>query len=241
MVDARGRHVVDHLITADLAREMAQAPANTSWQWQQLDFSVPDDLACVDVVSRGDFRDWAKIEKQPHGDANAAKALAALRPKQPRKARRPRAAGVVRRARGRGRGRGRGPEDVDLGLVEGASESESESEGSDQDSGDEAADPAVPQPKKLQRERIFTEDGVPAGDISYVYGFMAIQMCIHCEFHGCKSMVQTHRVPDVKLVQRWLRDGQNLTRAQHEEAYYPTTQIALPKNRGRGRGRGRGG
>ena len=235
-VDSRGRQVIDHLVTADLAREMAQAPA-TTWQWQRWEFSVPDDLGCMEVVSRGGFRDWVKIQREPQGDANAAMALAALRPKQPRKARKPRDAGVVVR-RARGRGRGRNPEDVELDLEEGSGDESSEAE---PDSEDSAADVAVPKPKKLERSKIYAEDGAPAGDISFVYGFMDLSMCVQCAFHGCRAMVQMHRVPDIKKVERWLREGQHVNRVQHEEAYYPTTQIAPPKNRGRGRGRGSGG
>lgn len=104
---------------------------------------------------------------------------------------------------------------------------------------DEAADPVVPTPPKLSREKVHCADGVYAGDISYVFGFTATSMCVACRFHGCKFMVQIHRVPDVQLVRSWLEAGQHATKAVHEHSFNTMAQITPPQ-RGRGRGRGRG-
>ena len=152
--DVRNRDVFDHLCTADLAREMSQAPADTTWRWQQISFAVPEDLGQIVVVARADFRDWAKVEKEAVGDANARQALLALRPKKPRQLRERRIAARPR-GRGRGRGRCRGAIGIDPLVMEeaGSDESDESTEESEHES-DEAADPAVPEPPKLSREKI---------------------------------------------------------------------------------------
>ena len=245
-----GRHSLDFLTTIDVAREMSEvcdgAVSESVWLWQLLELSVPDNMMdCITVTARSEMRDWAKQEKESVGDKEAAKVLRALCCKTPRQARRPRggaAGGRAQGGRGRGLARGSAAED-DSEEEEEELESEDEAvkgKAGGQDHNDEAADPAVEKERKRKgptRDRVLCEDGAYAGDISSVYGFSAMSVCVLCRFHGCRYMVQSHRTPEPNLLRVWLQASQHCTQAVHQGSFWPTTQI-VPSTKGRGSGRG---
>lgn len=84
---------------------------------------------------------------------------------------------------------------------------------------------------------VITPDGRLAGRISMVFGSFNPNLCVACKWHGCKFMVQSHRVQKGATVEQWLIEGQFQTKAQHENSFFVRAGI-VPPVRGGGQSRG---
>ena len=147
--------------------------------------------------------------------------------------------GRARRVPNVGRGGGR-PEDLSEEEEEESEDEAVKGKAGGQGDNDEAADPAVEKERRRKgptRDRVPGEDGTYAGDVSNVYGFSAMSVCVLCRLHGCRYMVQAHRMLEPKLLRVWLQAGQHCSQAVHQGSFWQTTQIA-PSTQGRGSGRG---
>ena len=54
---------------------------------------------------------------------------------------------------------------------------------------------------------IYTTDGQRICSITNTYGEHAVSVSIYCRKHGCKHMLQQHRVPYPERCKQWLLDG----------------------------------